>query len=48
MTGMHYKLATTSWDEREHDAMQSVINSGQYTMGARVAEFERDFATLLG
>ena len=48
MTGMHYKLATTSWDEREHEAMQSVIASGQYTMGARVAEFERDFASLIG
>lgn len=43
-----YPLATTSWDEREIAAIQSVVDSGMFTMGPRVAEFERRFAEWQG
>jgi len=43
-----YPLATTTWDEAEQEAMQSVIRSGMFTMGPRVAEFERQFAQYIG
>lgn len=43
-----FPLATSSWDEAEHDAMQRVIASGRFTMGPLVAQFERDFAAQFG
>jgi CDP-6-deoxy-D-xylo-4-hexulose-3-dehydrase len=43
-----YPLATTSWDQAEYDALQSVITSGMFTMGPKVFEFERQFANYLG
>lgn len=43
-----YPLATTTWDQKELDAIQSVIASGMYSMGPRVAEFERRFADYVG
>lgn len=43
-----YPLATTSWDQKEVEAIQSVIASGMYSMGPRVAEFERQFAAFAG
>lgn len=43
-----YPLATTTWDQKELDAIQSVIASGMYSMGPRVAEFERKFADYVG
>ncbi len=39
-----FPLATTSWGEEEIDAMQRVIASGMFTMGANVHAFERAFA----
>lgn len=39
-----YPLATTTWDEKEIAAIQTVIASGMYTMGPRVAAFEQAFA----
>lgn len=39
-----YPLATTTWDAAEIQAMQEVIASGSFTMGARVREFETRFA----
>jgi len=47
---MSYKfpLATATWDEAEQEAMQAVIRSGMFTMGPRVAEFERQFAQYIG
>lgn len=41
-------LATSSWDEREYEAIQRVIRSGMYSMGTEVAAFERDFAQAMG
>lgn len=39
-----FPLATASWGQEEIDAMQRVIASGMFTMGANVQAFERDFA----
>ena len=43
-----YPLATATWDQAEYDALQSVIASGMFTMGPKVFEFERQFASYLG
>ncbi len=43
-----FPLATSSWDQAEQDAMQRVIASDRFTMGAEVAEFERQFAAHFG
>ncbi|MBO8240479.1 DegT/DnrJ/EryC1/StrS family aminotransferase [Prochlorococcus marinus XMU1412] len=39
------KLASSSWDEEEIKAMQEVIKSGDFSMGKKVLEFEREFAS---
>lgn len=39
-----FPLATASWGQEELDAMQRVIASGMFTMGANVHAFEHDFA----
>lgn len=43
-----FPLATATWGQEEQDAMQRVIASGMYTMGANVQAFERDFAHYVG
>jgi len=43
-----FPLATSSWEKEEIDAMQRVIASGMFTMGAQVQAFERDFAHYVG
>jgi len=43
-----FPLAAASWDKEEIDAMQRVIASGMFTMGANVQAFERDFAQYIG
>lgn len=43
-----YPLASSTWDQAEYDALQRVINSGMFTMGPKVFEFERQFASYLG
>ena len=43
-----FPLATASWDEAEYAAIQRVIESGRFTMGPLVAQFERDFAAQVG
>lgn len=43
-----YPLATATWDKAEYDALQCVIASGMFTMGPKVFEFERQFASYLG
>lgn len=45
---MFYPLATSSWDDLEIEAIQKVIKSGMYTMGAHVAQYEKEFAAYLG
>jgi len=48
MQGSKYPLATTTWDEAEINAMQEVIQSRNFTMGARVLSYESEFAELFG
>ncbi|MET0734696.1 MAG: DegT/DnrJ/EryC1/StrS family aminotransferase [Microbacterium sp.] len=48
MTETTFPLATSTWDEREYAALQSVIASNRFTMGPRVAQFEKEFATFAG
>lgn len=43
-----FPLATATWGKQEQDAMQRVIASGMFTMGANVQAFERDFTQYVG
>lgn len=45
---MRYELATSSWAEEELAAIRNVVESGNFTMGKRVQEFEAAFAQYLG
>jgi CDP-6-deoxy-D-xylo-4-hexulose-3-dehydrase len=45
---MSYELASSSWSQNEIDAMQTVIDSGFFTMGPNVAAFEQEFADYFG
>jgi len=42
-----YALATSTWDDKELNAIQSVIEKDIFTMGDSVKEFEEDFAKFL-
>jgi len=42
-----YPLATSTWDEKELNAIQSVIDKDIFTMGDSVKQFEEDFAKFL-
>lgn len=41
-------LACSSWDEKEIEAIMSVIKKDRYTMGEAVFEFEKEFAKFFG
>lgn len=43
-----YPLATFTWDDQEYAAIQGVIDSNMFTMGPRVAAFEKSFAEAVG
>jgi CDP-6-deoxy-D-xylo-4-hexulose-3-dehydrase len=43
----NYPLATSTWDEKELQAIQSVIDKDMYTMGDSVKQFEEDFCKFL-
>lgn len=45
---MEYKLASSTWDSKEIEAIQRVIKSDKYSMGDQVHEYEVDFAKLFG
>ena len=45
---MRYPLASATWDAAERTAMQRVIDSGLFTMGGCVQEFEKVFAEYTG
>jgi len=47
MTLINLPLATSSWDDREINAMQEVIDSRIFSMGKKVEEFEKKFAEYL-
>lgn len=44
---INYKLASSTWDEKELLAIQSVIDKDMFTMGACVKQFEEDFSKYL-
>jgi CDP-6-deoxy-D-xylo-4-hexulose-3-dehydrase len=43
-----YELASDSWGQEEISAIQGVVDSGRYTMGEKVNEFELAFASKFG
>ena len=45
---MKYRLSDDTWDNNEFDAIISVLRSGRFSMGERVAEFEKAFAEKFG
>ena len=45
---MEYKLASSTWDHKELEAIQQVIESDMYSMGEKVREYELDFAQYFG
>ena len=45
---MEYKLATSTWDELEINAIQDVIKTDKFSMGSKVEEFEKQFAQYFG
>lgn len=48
MSPKKYSLASSTWDDFELQAIQNVIESGHYSMGAYVAKFETEFANYVG
>ena len=44
---MNYPLSTNTWDNKELEAIQSVIDTNNYTMGDHVARFENDFGKFI-
>ncbi len=45
---MKYPLATSSWDDKELEAIQRVIRSNKFTMGDEVRSFEKEFSEYIG
>ena len=43
-----YPLATSTWDDKERESIQKVIDSDMFTMGKEVAEYEKEFAHFFG
>ena len=43
-----FPLATTSWDDKEYAAIDRVVKSGMFSMGAEVKTFEAQFARAMG
>lgn len=41
-------LASDTWDERELSAIQNVVDSKMFTMGKKVAKYEKEFAEFFG
>lgn len=45
---MRYELTSSTWSEEEKQTIREVIESGMYTMGRHVNEFEDNFAKYFG
>ena len=45
---MKYELASSSWDGEEQEAIRRVVESGRFTMGENVREYEEAFAKTVG
>ena len=44
MEDIKYNLASSTWDDKELASIQRVIDSGNYSMGKEVTNFEQEFA----
>ena len=44
----NYSLASSTWDEQELAAIQNVIQTGKFSMGEYVSNFEKEFADYTG
>lgn len=42
---MRYELASSTWGEEEIESINKVVQSGNFTMGENVREFEKQFAS---
>lgn len=45
---MRYKLSDDTWNEKEFEAIQQVLDSNMFSMGKRVKQFETEFAEKFG
>ena len=45
---INYPMASSTWDKEELKAIQEVIKNDHFTMGEKVAEFEKAFADFVG
>ncbi len=45
---MKYTLASSTWDNKEKEAMLEVMETGMYTMGKKVKTYEESFANYFG
>lgn len=45
---MRYRLCDDTWDESEFSAIQQVLASNMFSMGERVAKYEKEFAAKFG
>ena len=45
---MNYKLASSSWGKEEIKAIHDVIDSDVFSMGEKVAQYEKNFAKYFG
>ena len=45
---MTYSLASDTWGKEEIEAIQKVIQSGRYTMGPSVKQYEKEFSDYFG
>ena len=45
---MEYKLATSTWGKEEINAIHQVIQDDMYSMGPKVAQYEKEFAKYFG
>lgn len=44
----NYSLASSTWDDEEIQAIQTIFESGRFTMGNQVIEFEERFSEKMG
>jgi CDP-6-deoxy-D-xylo-4-hexulose-3-dehydrase len=44
----NYSLASSTWDQQELEAIQNVIQTGKFSMGEYVSNFEKEFADYTG
>lgn len=48
MSDLQYELAAPSWGEEEKETIKGIVDSGMFTMGRHVKEFEEQFAAFFG